>query len=133
MASLKYAYIAMVGWGFWAIGSKLLGKYFNAENISFWVSSWSLVGIAAFVLFKRALIVNQYSLLALPVGVCSMIAILSFYRALQVCPTSVAVCLSNLYLVFPVAFGVIFLKEAITLPRAIGIVLAIAAGVLLSI
>ncbi len=133
MSALKYSYIAMIGWGLWAIGSKLLSKHLNAESLSFWISVWSFFALAAFIFFKKSLIISQYSLLALPVGLFSLVAILAFYKALQIGPTSVVVCLTNLYLLFPVTFGFVFLKEPITLPRILGIVLAIAASILLSL
>jgi drug/metabolite transporter (DMT)-like permease len=133
MSALKYSYIAMIGWGFWAIGSKLLSKHLNAESLSFWISVWSFFALAIFIFFKKSLIVNQHSLLALPVGLFSLVAILAFYKALQIGPTSVVVCLTNLYLLFPVIFGFVYLKEPITITRVLGIVLAISASILLSV
>ena len=133
MDSVRYAYIALVGWGLWAIGSKLLTKHLNAESLTFWISSSSFFVLAIVLFFKKSLVVNQYSLYALPVGLFSLLAILAFYQALKTGPTSVVVCLTNLYLIFPVLFGIIFLKEAITFPKVLGIILAITASILLSL
>ena len=58
---------------------------------------------------------------------------LAFYKALKIGPASVVLPLTNLFVVLPVLYGFIFLKESITLPRILGIVFAIIAAILLSL
>ncbi len=133
MDYIKYAYIALIGWGFWAIGSKLLSQHLNAINLSFWISFWSLFFLVIFLCFKRTLVFKQFSLYAIPVGFVSLIAILAFYKALKIGPASIVIPLTNLYVLFPVLFGIILLKEAVNVQRIIGIIFAILAAIFLSL
>ncbi|MEO0138034.1 MAG: EamA family transporter [candidate division WOR-3 bacterium] len=133
MDYIKYGYIALIGWGCWAIGSKILSHHLNAVSTSFWVSFWSLLFLVLYLtFFKKPLQFNSYSLWAIPIGWISLVAILAFYQALKTGPASVVIPLTNLYVLFPVIFGFIILKEPITLNRIIGIACAILATVLLS-
>jgi transporter family protein len=133
MGYIRYATIALVGWGFWAIGSKMLTRYFNATNTTFWISVWSMFFIIIYIIATGTLRVNRYSIYALPVGIFSFIAILAFYKALQQGPSSVVVPFTNMYVIFPVLFGFIFLKESVTLTRILGILCALLATVLLAL
>lgn len=133
MDYIKYAYIALLGWGFWAIGSKILSQHLNTISVSFWISFWSLLFLTIYIVFYRnQLQFNSHSIYSLPVGLFSLIAILSFYRALKDGPASVIIPLTNLYIIFPVIFGFIILKESITVNKILGIIFAIAASILLS-
>lgn len=133
MDHIRYAFIALVGWGFWAIGSKLLTRYFNTLSTTFWISFWSILFLSVFLIFRRNLAVNRYVFYAIPVGFVSLVAIIAFYRALKTGPASVVLPLTNMYVILPVLFGFIVLKEPITVPRVVGIVLAIVATVFLSL
>lgn len=133
MDYVRYAYIALLGWGFWAIGSKILSKHLNTISVTFWISFWSFIFMVLFIIiFKKNLECNHHSLYALPVGFVSLIALLAFYRALATGPASVVIPLTNLYVLFPVVYGFIILKEPITLTRMLGILFALIAGILLS-
>lgn len=133
MDYVRYAFIALIGWGFWAIGSKLLTRYFNTLSTTFWISFWSIAFLTLFMIFRRNLVFNKYVLYSIPVGLISLIAIVSFYKALKIGPSSVVLPLTNLYVILPVIFGFVVLKEPVTPVRVIGIVLAILAAVLLSL
>lgn len=133
MAYTKYAIIALVGWGFWAIGSKMLTRYFNVTSITFWISLWSILFIIIYALVSKTLTISQYAWYAIPVGLCSFIAIIAFYKALQIGPSSVVVPFTNMYVIFPVLFGFIFLHEAVTVTRIVGILFAILATIFLSL
>ena len=133
MNYVKYMFIALVGWGFWAIGSKLLTRHFNTVSVSFWISFWSIVFLSIFLLFRRNLMVNTYVLYTVPIGLISLIAILAFYKALKIGPSSVVLPFTNMYVIIPVLFGFVVLKEAVTLSRVLGIVCAILAAILLTL
>jgi transporter family protein len=133
MDHIKYAFIALVGWGFWAIGGKIMTRYFNTVSTSFWISFWSIIFISVFLMFKKNLMINTHVLLSIPIGFVSLVAILAFYHALKLGPASVVVPLANLYIIFPVLFGFIFLGEAVTATRVLGIVCAVLAAVFLSL
>ncbi|MEO0123174.1 MAG: EamA family transporter [candidate division WOR-3 bacterium] len=133
MDYIKYAYIALLGWGLWAIGSKVISQHLNTVSTSFWISLWSLIFLIFYIIFfKNSLQFNNHSLYAIPVGFVSLIAILAFYQALKTGPASVVIPLTNLYVLFPVVFGFIILKEPVTINRILGIAFAIIASFLLS-
>jgi len=77
--------------------------------------------------------VNKHVLYAVPIGLVSLVAILGFYKALKIGPASVVVPLTNMYVIFPVLYGFIFLRETITTTKIAGIVFAIMATVFLSL
>jgi transporter family protein len=130
---IKYAYIALIGWGFWAIGSKIMTRYFNTLSTSFWISFWAMLFLIPLILLRRGLMVNKYVVYAIPVSLVSLVAILAFYKALKIGPSSVVLPLTNLYVILPVLFGFIVLKEPVTTPRILGIVFAILAAVFLTL
>ncbi|UCG30764.1 MAG: EamA family transporter [candidate division WOR-3 bacterium] len=133
MDYVKYAFVALVGWGLWAIGSKLLTRFFNTLSTTFWISFWSIVFLTFFLLFRKNLMFNKYVLYSIPVGIISLVAMISFYKALKLGPSSVVLPLTNLYVILPVLFGFIVLKESVTVVRVIGIVFAVLAAVLLTL
>lgn len=133
MDYVKYTFIALVGWGFWAIGSKMMTRYFNTSSTSFWISLSGIVFLSIYLVFQRDLMVNKHILYAVPIGLVSLVAILGFYKALKIGPTSVVVPLTNMYVIFPVLYGFIFLRETITTTRILGIVFAIIATIFLSL
>lgn len=133
MDHIKYALVAMIGWGLWAIGSKIMTRHFNTVSTSFWISICTLIFLCTFIILRGNLMVNKHVLLAVPIGLVSMVAMLALYYGLKIGPASVVMPIANMYIIFPVLFGFIFLQEAITLTRVLGILCAIVATVLLSI
>ena len=133
MDYMKFAFIALIGWGFWALGSKIVTRHFNTASTSFWISLWAMVFLSIYVIFRRNLMINKYVFYTIPIGFVSLFAILGFYKALKIGPASVVVPLTNLYVLFPVLYGFIILKEAITVTRILGIVFAVLATVFLSL
>jgi transporter family protein len=85
------------------------------------------------MIFRRNLMFNKYVFYAIPVGLVSLVAIIAFYKALKIGPSSVVLPLTNLYVILPVIFGFVVLKEPVTPIRLVGIVLAVLAAVLLSL
>jgi transporter family protein len=130
---MKYAFIALVGWGFWAIGSKILTRYFNTLSTTFWISFWSIIFLSFFLFFRKNLMINKYVIYSIPVGLISLVAIIAFYKALKIGPSSVVLPLTNMYVILPVLFGFIVLKEPITMIRVLGIIFAILAAVFLTL
>lgn len=133
MDYVKYTFIALVGWGIWAIGSKIMTRYFNAASISFWISLWTIIFLSIYLIFRRNLLINKYVFYAVPIGFISLFAILAFYRALKIGPASVVIPLTNMYVLFPVLYGFIVLKETIAVTRVLGILFAILASIFLSL
>lgn len=133
MDYMKYAFIALIGWGFWAIGSKILTRYFNTLSTTFWISFWSIIFLSFFLFFRKNLMINKYVIYSVPVGLVSLVAIIAFYKALKLGPSSVVLPLTNMYVILPVLFGFVVLKEPITMVRVFGIVFAILAAVFLTL
>ena len=133
MGYVKYTFIALIGWGLWAIGSKMMTRYFNTSSTSFWISLSALIVLSIYLVFRRDLMINKQVLYAIPIGIVSLVAILSFYKALKLGPTSVVLPLTNLYVILPVLYGFIFLKETVSTTRVLGIIFAVLATILLSI
>ena len=133
MDYIKYAFITLIAWGFWAIGIKLITHYFNVVSTAFWISLWSIVFLSIYLLFRRNLMINSHIFYAVPIGFVSLIAMLAFYKALKIGPASVVMPLANMYIIFPVLFGFIVLKEAITTTRVLGIAFAVLATIFLSL
>jgi transporter family protein len=77
--------------------------------------------------------INKYVIYTLPIGLISLIAIVAFYKALSLGPSSVVLPLTNMYVILPVLFGFIVLKEAVTLPRVLGIIFAVLATIFLTL
>ena len=77
--------------------------------------------------------INKYVIYTIPIGLVSLIAIIAFYKALSIGPSSVVLPLTNMYVILPVLFGFLVLKEAVTLPRVLGIIFAILAAVFLTL
>jgi len=133
MTYIKFSFIALIGWGFWAVGVKIATRYLDAPSTSFWICLWSIILLSVLLIFKRNLMVNKYVFWTIPIGFFSVVAILAFYTALKIGPASVVIPLTNLYVIFPVLYGFIFLKEAVTTTRILGIFFAVLASILLSI
>lgn len=133
MEFIKYALIALTGWGFWAIGSKIMTRHLNTVSTSFWISLWALIFLSVYILFRRNVMINRYVFFSIPVGLISLVAILAFYKALKIGPASVVVPLANMYVVFPILYGFIVLGEAITATRIMGIICAVLATIFLSL
>ena len=133
MDYVKYSFIALVGWGFWAIGSKILTRYFNTLSTTFWISLWSIIFLTFFLLIRKNLMFNKYMIYSIPVGLISLVAIIAFYKALKIGPSSVVLPLTNMYVILPVLFGFVVLKEPVTMTRVLGIVFAILAAVFLTL
>ncbi len=133
MSYLKYTFLAVVGWSLWAIGSKLLSRHFTPTNTSFWISFWSIIMLSVIVLTRRSLTLTNQVFWAIPVSFASLIAILAFYKALQTGPISIVIAITNMYIVLPVVFGIIFLKEPLSVTKIVGFAFAAAATILLSL
>ena len=121
MEYIKYTFIALIGWGLWAIGSKIMTRHFNTSSTSFWISLAALVFLSIYLIFRRDLMVNKQVLYALPIGLVSLVAILSFYKALKLGPTSVVLPMTNMYVILPVLYGFIFLKETVIMSKCSGL------------
>ncbi len=133
--SIVYSLIATGLWGIWGISAKLA-----ADRAGHWpslliYSSVSFI-IVLFLFISNGSTLKNVStpgiLMAVLAGISGGLAVASFQKALSTGPLSSSISLTALYPVIPVLYGVILLGEEITTAKGIGMCLAIAAGILLS-
>jgi len=133
---IMYSLAATVLWGIWAVLAKI-----STTRIGHWPSiliytlfSMTTVVILFFGLgqnLKQASIPGV--LVAALAGILGGLALVFFQKAVSCGPVSTSTALTALYPVFAVVFGVFFLKENLSVLNTVGVFLAIAAGVLISL
>jgi transporter family protein len=127
--------IALICWGIWGVFLKQASKYYSWPQI-FVVSTiaTTVASLAVFLVMRPNISFSSpgfsWSLLG---GILSAIAILSFYSAMQGGKTTIVVPLTALYPVVTILFSYLVLSERISSLKAIGVVLALIAILLLSI
>lgn len=144
---LKFLYFlgCFFGWGFSTFIMGYLGKVMSFETAIF----YNFIGMGLFTLIiipKIQLGWSSYHVWAIINGVAFTVADYSYYRVcvlpsihmnhLQLSRSGLDVStlgpLTSLYVLMPIMLGIVFLREPVTLKKAIGIILAIVAIYLLS-
>jgi len=133
--SIIYSLMATGLWGVWGISAKLA-----ADRIGHWpslliYSSASFITILFLFILMGSTLKNISTpgiLLAVLAGLSGGLAVTSFQKAISTGPLSSSISLTALYPLIPVLYGVLLLGEEITTAKGIGMGLAIAAGILLS-
>ena len=133
---ITFSLVATVLWGFWAILVKV-----SSTRIGHWPSImvytlFSLFTVAVLFLSLGQTLRNADTtgmLIAALAGVLGGLALIFFQKAVSCGPVITSTALSALYPVLAVVFGVFVLKEQPSTTNLIGILLAIAGGVLISI
>lgn len=129
-----YGVLCLVFWGLWGFVLKLA-----YSNLS-WTETYFLSTLASFIVmlvvvsYYRAIpmSLNTYSVTALIAGVFGGAGYIFFVKALEHGRASVVIPLTALYPAVTAIIALIVLREKISLYQGIGIVLAIAAAILLS-
>ena len=133
---IMYSLGATVLWGMWAILVKI-----SSTRIGHWPSVliytlFSVVTVAILFL-SLGQTLKQVDLPGFLVaglaGVLGGLALVLFQKAVSCGPVSTTTAITALYPVFAIVFGVFFLKENLSTLNVIGVFLAIAAGILISI
>jgi len=133
---ITFSLVATVLWGFWAILVKM-----SSTRIGHWPSIMIYTLFSLFTVVILFLSLGQSlrnadttgMLIAALAGVLGGLALIFFQKAVSCGPVSTSTALSALYPVLAVVFGVFVLKEQPSTTNLIGILLAIAGGVLISI
>ncbi len=133
---IMYSLGATVLWGMWAvlvkISSTKLGHW--PSVLVYTVFSLGTVAILFFSLGQTLKNVNLSGfLIAGLAGILGGLALVLFQKAVFCGPVSTSAALTALYPVFAIVFGVFFLKENLSTLNVIGVFLAIAAGVMISV
>lgn len=133
---IMYSLGATVLWGMWAVLVKI-----SSTKLGHWPSvliytmfSLGTVAILFFSLGQSLKNVNSSGfLIAGLAGILGGLALVLFQKAVSCGPVSTSTALTALYPVIAIVFGVLFLKENLSALNVIGVFLAIAAGVLISV
>ena len=131
---MVYGVLCLLFWGLWGFVLKLA-----YSNLS-WTETYFLSTLASFIVmlvvvsYYRAIpsSLNTYSVTALVAGVFGGAGYIFFVKALEHGKASVVIPLTALYPAVTAIIALIVLREKISLYQGIGIVLAIAAAILLS-
>ena len=103
-----------------------------------WDSIFILFGLCSFLIAafsspqSFSILVNKMSWIALLAGISGGLGFLFFYQALEKGSASLVIPISSLYVLVAAVLAVIFLKEPLTLRKALGILFAVLAIILLS-
>jgi transporter family protein len=130
-----FSLATMFCWGAWGIFGKLASAQINSKLLvlvsitASFLLLWVLFLATGFEVERNARGIG-YAVLA---GVAGSIGSIFFYLALREGKTSVVVPLTALYPLITVALSVLFLREEISGVKILGIVLALAASILLSL
>lgn len=127
--------VALIGWGFWGVFIKLASNYWGWSQIFVTSSIVTMVtSLAVFVFAKPQINALSpgfvYSLLA---GVAGALAVVAFYSAMGAGKAMIVVPLTALYPIVTIILSYLVLSEKITPLQGIGVALALAAILLLSI
>ncbi|MEG4321259.1 MULTISPECIES: EamA family transporter [unclassified Microcoleus] len=132
---LIYALVCSLLYGFWGVFSKLATKYIDYKTAFVYEAIGTLIA-TAFILTSS----KNFSLegniagivFALLVGVCGTVASLIFLRAMESGPVVSVISITSLYPLITILLSYLFLKEPITIPQIIALVLALLAVILSS-
>jgi transporter family protein len=133
---ILFAAVALVFWGISGITQKLATNLISSE-LSFLWFAYAMIAISAVLVVTATLQWHVRPLifwLAVAGGTLNGLGALLSFKALESGgKASIVISLISLFPLVTVAFAVIILKEKLTLVQGIGVVLAIAAAVLLSL
>ncbi len=122
-------------WGLWGFTSKLTTDYINPRSaILFEALGGVIVGIVVLLVFDIRLEANAPGIgLAVLTGAFVFLGSLFFLFALTRGKVSIVIALTALYPLLTIALAMIFLGETLTLRQGIGVLLAVAAVILISL
>lgn len=133
-AWLLYSLLCLILWGLWGFALKIA-----YQNLS-WIQTYFLSSLASFTLML--IVILYYRMKLPPIGTASIVAIIAglfggagylfFVKALEQGKASIVIPLTALYPAITAIIALIVLREKISVYQGIGILLAVAASILLS-
>src|SRR3989344_2729816 len=141
MRKMDTSFIAVIMvvlfWGFWGFFYKIGTAKIGLERATFWAFLTFLVLdaviLTAIVFYQKIPFTTGGGVVYMIVGsIASVIGTLFFISYLRKASLSIAIPLTALYPAVTTVLAILILKEKIKLANAAGILLAIAAGVLLA-
>lgn len=122
-------------YGLWGFFSKLSTKSIDYKTAFIYEAIGAIVTTALIIFSSKNMSFQGNTagiVFALLVGVCGTVASLVFLKAIESGPVVSTISITSLYPVVTVFLSYFFLKEAITIPQSIALVLAIIAVILSS-
>lgn len=128
------AVFALLVWGVWGFMTRLLAASIGWREMTVLASIGSLSSMIVFALLSRPNLSYPVSTftLAFLVGVLGFLGTPIFYAALERNPSSIVVVVTSLYPIVTIVLSTLILKEIPTARQVFGIVLALAALILIS-
>ena len=131
-----YSLMATALWGFWAVFAKLAADRIGHHSSALIYSAASFLTVLGIFIASGSTLRGTGitgGVLAVSAGITGGLAVASFQKAMSCGPLGTSVTITALYPAIPVVFGLLFLAERLSATKLAGVVLAIAAGVLLSL
>ena len=135
MNYLPLALITMVLLGVHYFLAKVISPHINSSVIALLSAVVYLPIVLGYIYFTKTPIMPEqkvYFWYAILIGIPMAIAILTLYMAIAKGPVSVVMPIYGLNAMVTALLGILILHEPVTVPRVLGLVLAVAAIVLLS-
>lgn len=135
MGYLPLALITMVGLGSHYFLAKLISPYISSPAIALLGAIVYFPLVFGYIYFTKTPIMPEqkvYVWYAILIGIPMAIAILTLYLAIAKGPVSVVMPIYGLNAMVTALLGILVLHEPVTVPKVCGLVLAVAAIVLLS-
>jgi transporter family protein len=129
-----FAVLALLVWGVWGFAARLAAASIGWREMTVLGSIGSVSSMIVFALLTRPNLSYPLSafMLAFVVGVLGFMGAPIFYAALERNPSAIVVVVTSLYPVVTIILSTLILNEVPTTRQVVGIVLAIAALVLIS-
>lgn len=135
MSYLPLALITMVGLGVHYFLAKLISPHISSPAIALLGAVVYFPIVLGYVYFTKTPIMPEqkiYVLYAILIAIPMAIAVLSLYLAIARGPISVVMPIYGLNAMVTAVLGIVVLHEPVTIPKVVGLVLAVVAIVLLS-
>ena len=135
MNYLPLALITMVGLGVHYFLAKLISPHISSPVIAFLGGAVYFPVVLGYIYFTKTPIMPEqkiYVLYAILIAIPMAIGVLTLYLAIDRGPVSVVMPIYGLNAMVAALLGIIVLHELVTIPKIVGMVLAVIAIVLLS-
>ena len=131
---LQLSLATLILWGLWGFFAKIVLNSVNWRSLFLFSAVGSIFFTAIFFVFaKPPLAFNMQTCSAMLVGIMGVGASMTFYYALEQGKVSIVVPLTAMYPLVTVILAAVVLREKLSPTQGIGVLLAIAAILLISI
>jgi transporter family protein len=127
--------MGLILWGFWGYTSKLAANNIEWKQSTFFFAlGVVLSALTLNIILMRGFstVLNKGSFYALASGIACLLGVAAVYIALEKGKASLVIPFTALYPLITILLSAILLKEKITLMQGFGVILAIAAMILMS-